>query len=454
MSTSTNILSSDFYEDFISTSSKARKPSPIWDLLPVELRPGMLSMLAGKPNPVTFPFESITLSVRSPTQVGNQSHTEIPIHGEDLAAALQYGLTSGVPELKQWLTELTTNVHERGVDEGWRVGIGSGSQDLLYKAFSALLNPGDSIIMEAPTYPGVIPLLQVIGCNAVEIPSDSEGIIADKLQATLESWDHSKTFPKLLYTVPFGSNPTGFTTSIERRIQILTLARKYNFLIFEDDPYYFLYYGNQPWPASYFQLEKKIGGEIGRVLRFDSFSKIMAAGFRVGWVTGPSRVINAIELHSTSTTVQPPSISQIILLKLVSQWGIPGFIAHTEKVASFYRQRRDHFEICLQRHMSGIAEWTTPVAAMFFWLKLSLPPVVCWHEGDAAALIHDRAIERGVLLLPGECAYLDERKNPCVRVSFSLLSDDELEEAIKRLALIVREEWERYNKQKQSTEAK
>lgn len=114
----------------------------------------MLSMLAGKPHPINFPFEYIHLGVRTPGQdsVDGQVH-ELVIKDAELDVALQYGLTSGIPELVQWITELMQQLHSRGADEGWRVSIGPGSQDLLYKAFNALLNPGDTVIVEGPTYP-------------------------------------------------------------------------------------------------------------------------------------------------------------------------------------------------------------------------------------------------------------------------------------------------------------
>ncbi|KIJ46909.1 hypothetical protein M422DRAFT_164756, partial [Sphaerobolus stellatus SS14] len=333
-------LGPEYYEARLSKTAKARRPSPVWDLFPVEAQPGMLSMLAGKPNPLTFPFEAITLTVRGQN---DEASVDLVLQGDELETGLQYSVTSGIPTLRNWITQLMKEVHSRSDGEGWRVSIGSGSQDLLYKAFSAFLNPGDTILIESPTYPGILIILEALDCHVVEVMTDSGGLSPSVLEEILANWDTNQPFPKVLYTVPFGCNPTGATTSEAKRIEILNLARKYDFIIFEDDPYGFIYYGPSPKPGSYFELEKRIQGTLGYVLRFDSFSKVISAGIRLGWITGPMRVLQAIELHSVSSTVQPTSIGQAMLLKLVNHWGMQGFLDHTAQVAEFYRRKRDYF---------------------------------------------------------------------------------------------------------------
>ncbi|KIJ40879.1 hypothetical protein M422DRAFT_209609 [Sphaerobolus stellatus SS14] len=449
------ILGPEYYEARLSKTAKARKPSPVWDLFPVETQPGMLSMLAGKPNPMTFPFKAITLTVRGQN---DEAPVDLVIQGDELVTGLQYSLTSGIPALRIWLTELMKKVHSRTGAEGWRVSIGSGSQDLLYKAFAAFLNPGDTILIESPTYPGILIILEALDCHVVQVMSDSEGLSPTVLEDVLSKWDSNQPFPKVLYTVPFGSNPTGATTNEARRIEILNLARKYDFVIFEDDPYGFLYYGPSPKPGSYFELEKRIRGTVGHVLRFDSFSKLISAGIRIGWITGPTRVVQAIELHSVSSTVQPASTGQAMLLKLVHHWGIQGFLDHTIQVAEFYRRKRDYFDACLHHYLSSVAEWSRPEASMFFWLKLNLPPITSSIDQDdedssvdSESFIRRIAIDRGILFLPGNTAYIDGRRTACVRASFSCLSEEEMEEAVKRLGDALREQWDIYYLQKSNS---
>ncbi|PFH53413.1 hypothetical protein AMATHDRAFT_55357 [Amanita thiersii Skay4041] len=450
------ILPDEFYDSFLSNLAKSWKPSPIWDMLPLELKPGLLSLLAGKPNPVTFPFTSLSLTVRSPESSPQaQDGTHITLTEEELSTGLQYNLTRGMPILVNLVTDLMKHVHGVCDNEGWRVSLAPGSQDLIYKSLSAFINPGDSVLVESPTYPGATPIFQILQCNAIQIFSDAEGITASSIEDILNNWPSNKPKPKLLYTIPYGSNPTGVTTSEQRRIQVLRLARKHNFLIIEDDPYFHLYFGSKPRPPSYFSLERRLGGEIGRVLRLDSVSKILSAGFRFGWVTGPRVLIDKIDLHSGSSTIQASSIVQMLVYKVLSTWGISGFLSHTARIAEFYRARRDILEASLRKHMRGLAEWNTPEAGMFCWVKLLLPPRSSTElqnvngvkgldidEGDAALFIRSKVIDNGVLVLPGGYAFIDHKRSPYVRISFSLLSESEMDEAIRRLASVMHEEWD------------
>ncbi|KAJ4482362.1 TdiD protein [Lentinula aciculospora] len=438
------IVPNEIYHNMLSSLSKSRKPAPIRHLFPYEHEPGMISMLAGKPNPSVFPFVSLTMEVRSPNPQINDSLTDLRLDGQDLAAALQYGPTSGNPALVKWLTDLTCHLHGSQLNEGWRVTVGSGSQDLLYKAFSALVEAGDAIFLESPTYPGVLPIVQALGCNIIQIPSDADGIDPSSIVSLLADWPKDKPCPKLLYTIPFGSNPTGSTTTPVRRLEVLRLARLYNFIILEDDPYYHLYYGDMPRPASYFALERKVGGELGRVLRFDSFSKIVAGGLRLGWATGPEALVSAIDLHGSSSNLQASGMSQMLVLKLLRHWGIEGFLAHTAMCAQFYGEKRNLFEKYLQRHLKGLAEWSTPNASMFYWIKLYLPVSmkvenIKEDEGDSLLFLTEKAIPGGIIVLPGECAYADERRICTVRVSFSLLDEADMDEGLRRLGILLRE---------------
>ncbi|KAK0450426.1 pyridoxal phosphate-dependent transferase [Desarmillaria tabescens] len=421
------VLPTEFYASFLSNAAKRRKPSPIRSLIPMEAAPHMISMLAGKPDPNTYPFASMVVSVKSPD---SSSLTDIELRGEDLATALQYNESGGVPELVEWVTGLLKDVHELGEEEedGLRVCIGAGSQDLLYKALTVLVDPGDTVVVEAPTYPGVLPVLHSLKCNIVGVTSDEDGLVPSSLEVLLDSWSTDQPFPKLLYTVPYGANPTGMSTTAARRIEILHLARKHNILILEDDPYFHLYYGSGPPPPSYLSLERKVDGEIGRVVRFDSLSKILAAGFRLGW--------------TAVATLQPPTFSQMVVLKLLQSWGTSGFLTHAAGVAEYYRRKRDVFETYLNKHLTGLAQWNTPNAAMFYWIKLNLPPGGSETvSGDSAMFIKHSAMHKGVLMLPGESTYHDGRKTCYARVSFSLLSDEDADEVLRRLAAALRDEW-------------
>ncbi|KAF8554447.1 PLP-dependent transferase [Imleria badia] len=422
-------LPPEFYQYFLSDAAKERKPSPIRGLYPLEKKPGVISLLAGKPNDAMFPFESLSFTITDPSH--SSQSIPISITGTDLAAGLQYGPTAGLPRLNEWFVGLQELAHGRKPSEGWRLTIGNGSQDVICKAINAIMNPGDPILIEAPVYAGVLPILSSLHCELVEVATDENGVCSSDLRSILETWPAGRPKPKAFYTVPYGCNPTGMTATIERRREVLQLAREYNFLILEDDPYYYLYFGKDVRPPSYFKLELETP-EVGRVVRFDSFSKILSAGMRMGFASGPNPIIDVMDLHTSFANLQGSSLVQAITLALVEKWGYDGFFTHTEAVAEFYREKRDTFEKALQTHLGDLAEWKTPEAGMFFWFKL-LINANPHDEGDSKELIQTKAYENGVLALPGTVFLPNGRKTAYVRAAFSLSTEEQVNEALRRL---------------------
>lgn len=167
----------------------------------------------------------------------------------------------------------------QGVQEvPWRVTVGGGCQDLLFKAFGAIFNPGDSILVETPVYAGVISQFMTLHVNQVEVQVDDQGVSPDSLRQVLGSWPADKPKPKAIYLVPVGSNPTGCSSTTERKLEVLKICVENGIMIIEDDPYYFLAADRRP---SYFQLETQVVPEGGHVIRFDSFSKVLSSGMRL-----------------------------------------------------------------------------------------------------------------------------------------------------------------------------
>lgn len=432
-------LPASFYDQFLSKTAKERLPSPIRTLFPLESTPGLLSLLAGKPNSSTFPFTSLSFSTRDPTDLSKEVHLNLT--EDELAVGLQYGPTAGFDGLVEWVYGLQEAAHGRKKGEGWCASIGAGSQDLLYKAFNAILNDGDIILVESPAYAGVLPIFRTLHCEQIEVQTDAHGISAQALRSIMENWPAGKPKPKCLYTVPYGCNPTGMTATLERRKEVLKLAREHNFMIVEDDPYYYLYYGKAARPPSYFALELD-EPEVGRVIRFDSLSKILSAGIRIGFTSGPEPLVGAINRHTTTANLQACSISQAITLKLLTAWGYERFFTHTRAVSQFYQSKRDIFEKVLHKHLEGLIEWSSPEAGMFFWFKLLLKPPGSGDDaddGDSESIIRKNAVEKGVLALPGTVFLPNGRKTAYVRASFSLLSEADVEEAVRRLKEVILE---------------
>ncbi|KAG8960044.1 hypothetical protein FRC03_007121 [Tulasnella sp. 419] len=436
-------LPREYYSSHLSEASKARRPSPIRGLYALEEIPNMISLLAGKPAPQTFPITSLSMTVRSPYDPTKE--TRVDITGPALDESLQYSATKGIPSFLKWVDGLQEKYHGRRPGEGWTTAVGTGSQDLLYKAFNAMLNPGDPIFVEAPVYAGVVPIFESLHCQLVEVPTDSNGIRSSDLRTILSSWPADKPRPRALYTVPFGCNPTGNSASLERRQEVLALAREYDFIILEDDPYFYLYYGAAERAPSYFNLEAQdLNHPVGRVLRFDSLSKVLSAGLRIGFACGPEPLVEAIIKHTASASLQTSSTSQAIATALLENFTYDGFQKHSETVSQFYKEKRDVFESGMRKHLNGLAEWNTPEAGMFFWFKLKLPPTESSPEGDSSVLIRERAVAKGVLALPGTAFFPNGQTTAYVRASFSLLSPEEVDEALRRLALVIKE----YNDEK------
>ncbi|KAL0576845.1 hypothetical protein V5O48_005142 [Marasmius crinis-equi] len=454
---------------FLSAEALERKVNPISSLAPLERTPGVISLLAGKPNPTTFPIASLSLSARAPgfKSGDNESDTaggagdlvNLKLSDEALKEALQYGEGGGVRQFLGWICGLQEKVHgrtcelyKRGIaSEGWKIMIGVGSLDAFYKAIKSIVNPGDPVLLESPTYATVLPTLHSLHCSQIGIfrpavQTDEDGVSVPHLRSILETWPKGKPKPKVFYTIPTGSNPTGATATTERRIEVLKLAREHDFLILEDDPYYFVYYGDTPRPPSYFNLEAKLaeteGTEVGRVVRFDSFSKLLSAGLRIGWASGPEPIIDVMIQFTMTVHIHTPSMTQMLTYTLLSSpsWGHDGLLVHAERISQFYRQKRDAFEALMQKYLGAgatsedapLAKWTKPAAGLFFWFEIIVDKST---GGNSETLIRTKAFQNGVLALPG-AVFLpgnEQGKTGYVRASFSLLDEGHAEEALKRL---------------------
>ncbi|TKY84609.1 hypothetical protein EX895_006511 [Sporisorium graminicola] len=462
------------YASILSHSARNRMPSAIRSLFPAELIPGMVSLLSGKPNSETFPFQRILLELKPTIHPDGKTET-VAIEGSDLDIALQYSATSGLPKLVGWIEEFQSHVHARArtkqsnsskPGEVWRCSFGNGSQDLLTKTFEALVDAGDSVVLESPAYSGILPSLVAHNAKLFEAETDSEGVEPTALDALLTHWSSNPAtsaspFPKFLYTTPTGANPSGTSASDDRKRAVLAVVRKHNLLLLEDDPYYFLSFQGLTPDAdpvkrqrgkSYFQLEAQdeYAGGVGRVLRFDSFSKILSAGLRLGFVTGPKEILDAIDLDTSSRNLQTSGTSQAIAYALLSKWGIDGFLRHADNVARFYQDRLERFESSARSILTSspsIASWVRPTAGMFLWIKLKLPPSPSSAEGDSFDLISDKAKSAGVLALPGvafkppSTTDADRKTSAYVRTSFSQVPLDQVDTAFSRLRGVVEEAW-------------
>ncbi|KAF0687174.1 Aste57867_21030 [Aphanomyces stellatus] len=412
-------MSSVAYESFFTPRSLRRQPSPIRSLQPLVSLPGMISLGGGMPNPSTFPFDSMSIKLKS--------GQTLDLRGPTLQQALQYSPTPGLPELVQLISTRMEDEHTPpALAHPRMLSITTGSQDALYKAFEMLVGEDDSLLVESPTYSGTLAHLHAVNCNLVSVQTDGQGLVPEHLASILDNWDASKKKPKVLYTIPTGGNPTGVSMTFERKQKVYAIASKHNLIVLEDDPYYYLTL-NGPRSKSLLHLDID-----GRVLRFDSFSKILSSGLRVGTVYGPQELIERLNLHTQSANLHSSGLSQAVVLELFKQWGEKGWHAHVESVCKFYRGQRDAFIKALEKYLTGLATWETPDAGMFVWIKLN-------GVNDSKTLIEQKAVANKVLLVPGQVFLPENTKSPFVRAAYSTATPEQMDLAVSRLAALLQE---------------
>lgn len=298
-----------------------------------------------------------------------------------------------------------------------------------------LISDGDSLLVEDPTYTGILCFLETVQCDLASVKTDALGIDPESLEHILANWPESNPSgkkdqprPHCLYTVPSGGNPTGVSATLERKKAIYKICQKYDVIIVEDDAYYYLQFEQERTP-SYLSMDVD-----GRVLRCDSMSKILSSGLRIGWATGPKYFIERMNMHSMVTNLQPSGIPQVMTYSLLEKWGHKGFFEHVDRVADFYREKRDQFLECLDRRMKGRAEWVIPNAGMFVWLRL-LGGIT-----DSYDLIMTKALKENVLAIPGVAFRPNKGADSYIRVSYSNITKENMDEALRRLAGVIDKE--------------
>lgn len=461
---------------FLSRSGRRLKPSAIRELQPLLGIPGMLSLGGGMPDSRLFPLDAVRLGLRRHPVDGDGW---VPQYGEfvdvpqaSVAAAQQYANSYGTEELVRWsekalmrehglprlgMTQNTEYARPDGIDERADVErsvlMTHGSQDGLFKALDVLADEGDSILVENPSYSGALAAMHAVGLKPVGIKSDHSGLDVDHLEETLKSWDFDKNPLRMVYVIPHGQNPSGSTLSVERRERLYALARTYDLLILEDDPYYFL---QLPETKSFTTAVRATGSgkplpsflsmdADGRVLRFDSFSKIVCSGFRVGSVTGPAELVEKLQLHQQASAMQVSGIAQAVMCTILREWGDGGWRAQINRVVDHYAEQRDFALDAAEEYLREpeLADFWVPSAGMFLWLKIDPR---CGVK-DTNALVKHKAIEAKVVMVPGtsftpESYGLDAKPadSMYVRASYSTASPEVLDEAFRRFGQLLREE--------------
>ncbi|XP_018053461.1 PREDICTED: kynurenine/alpha-aminoadipate aminotransferase, mitochondrial-like isoform X2 [Atta colombica] len=329
------------YTKFFSKITSRRKTNLIRDLTHLYMiRQNGVNLAGGMPNTSTYPINNISMTYKYDVPV--------ELNKQETSAVLQYGSSQGyAPLLEKW-KEFQKTWHSPKRND-WDVAFTCGTMDGCEKIFQMLINENDPVMLQVPTYTGIIGALAPLSPDVIEINQDADGIIPEEISKKCEErLKDGRPMPKLLYINPTGTNPTGAVISEIRRRKVYELAQKYNFLIIEDDPYCFIHFLNKQ-PMSFFSLDTD-----GRVIRMDSFSKIISAGFRVGAITAHKDIINRLVIHIASSILHASCLSQMFLYKLFENWRQQEFEQHFKEIQKFYRERRDMMLTIIEKHLTGM----------------------------------------------------------------------------------------------------
>ncbi|KAI9735656.1 MAG: Aromatic/aminoadipate aminotransferase 1 [Cirrosporium novae-zelandiae] len=456
----------------ISEECKARNPSSLKAAAKYLVKPDVISLGGGLPSSSYFPFESISAQVPTVPKFSEaemlESSQTITVgkydcaQGKgvyDLSVALNYGQCMGSPQLLRFVTEHTEIIHNPPYRD-WQCSLTVGSTSSLDMALRIFTQRGDHVLVESYAFSSALETMHPLGLHPVGISMDAEGIIPSDLDDILSNWDpaahNGAQKPFLLYTVPTGQNPTGSTQSVPRRKAIYAVAQKHDLYILEDEPYYFLQmqpYTSTPEPPapppthstflkslipSYLSIDTD-----GRVMRLDSFSKVVAPGSRIGWITASAQICERAVRHCEVSMQFPSGLSQILLYKLLDEsWGHSGYLDWLIHLRLQYTARRNNLVRACEAYLpADVASWTPPAAGMFHWIHIDFkkhPSLKENPERDILELEHEifeTAVECGTLVSKGSWFRADKGgvvKDMFFRVTFAAAPEEKVAIAIQR----------------------
>jgi 2-aminoadipate transaminase len=400
------------YAGLFAARTRVMKSSAMRDMMAVTARPEVISLAGGLPDTSTFPTDTFAAVTQA-------------IANESCAKALQYGPTEGLPETKECIAEVMQAEGMRADPED--IVVTTGGQQVIDLVVKTLIDPGDVIVAEAPTYPGAVPTFYSYQADVVQIEMDSDGMRIDLLEETLDRLDREGRRPKFIYTVPTFQNPAGVTMSLERRHRLVEIANERELLVLEDNPYGMLRYEGEPLPP----LRSLDGGVF--VMYLGTFSKILSPGIRLGWVVAPPPVLEKINLGKQAADLCTSTLSQLMVHAYFAQSRWRDYV---ESLTELYRDRRDTMLDALAEFFPREAEWTRPHGGMFIWA--TLPDFI-----DTTDLLA-RALRENVAFVPGSGAYLDGRGRSSMRLNFSASDGDDIREGIRRIGEVIKEQVDLY----------
>jgi 2-aminoadipate transaminase len=392
------------------------KSSAIRELLKLTQRPEIISFAGGLPASELFPTDRFRMAC-------------CKVLEEQSRHALQYGATEGYEPLREMVARHIARYGIKARTEN--VLITSGSQQALDLIGKLLINPGDRVLVEAPTYLGALQAFSVYGADYVSVPSDENGLCSELLEGPLRSG------PKFMYVLPNFQNPGGTTLSEGRRHQLVLLADKYGVPIVEDDPYGQLRYEGEHLPPLVVidreNLRRDNGYSIGNVIYLSTFSKTLAPGLRLGWIVAPPEVISKLVQLKQGADLHTSTFVQMVAYEVARD----NFLdEHVKLIRRVYRERRDVMLQSLQEFFPPEVSWTHPLGGLFLWVTLP--------AGLSAQKLFEAALRENVAFVPGDSFYAPNGSHDDalrhMRLNFSAAPPEQIREGIRRLSVAVKQQ--------------
>ncbi len=381
--------------------------SAIRELFKLLGKPGIISFAGGFPDSALFDVDGIRQASLAALE-------------QDPGAALQYGATEGYGPLREQLAEFMAH---KGVADlrAEQLIVTTGSQQALDLLGKVLINPGDKVIVEGPTFLATINCFRLYGADLVSAPIDGQGADTDALERLIA--EHR---PKFVYIIPTFGNPSGALLSLARRKAVLEMAVKYQTLIVEDDPYGDLYFGEVP-PPSLLALSSQVPGSRDLLVHCGSLSKVLSPGLRVGWMAGPAELLARATMCKQFSDAHTSTFAQATAAQYLQAGRMPDTL---DRVRQVYAQRAETMGGALRRELGDAIAFVQPEGGLFVWARLT----GTGGKGTDAAAFAKRAIERGVAFVPGMPFYCANGDPATFRLSFATAAEDKIRDGVARLA--------------------
>lgn len=393
------------YSNFFADRVKPMKGSAIREMFKRMADPEIISLAGGNPASELFPADELS-------KIAGKILMTSPV------LALQYGTTDGYPKMKECAKARAEKVGAYG--SGDEILITTGANQGIDLTAKAIINKGDKVIVENPSFIGTLNAFRSYECELIGVEVESDGMSMEGLEKALRE----NSDAKLLYTIPTFQNPTGTTMSLQKRKRLLELAEEYDLLVIEDNPYGDLRFGGEELPTL-----KSLDTE-GRVIYCGSFSKILSPGLRLGYIIGPSPIIEKAEMLKQVNDVHTPMITQLMCVQFMKKYNIDKYI---EKNRKLYGEKcRVMLDAMAEYFPKGKVEWTEPEGGIFIWCT-------CPTLKDVSVVV-DKCLERKVAIVPGSNFAVDQNApSNQFRLNFSSIPAEKITEGVKRVGEVLAE---------------